>query len=107
MLFNQNRTLQGASAGLLAAGHGVFPLRDCGFLFFDAYEHLSKEIAFQFLPRLLVLSHSDGAMQSQFPEPFILLVFEEQRSTDSSHIPVEVQAVPILDAIAQIFRYFL
>ena len=83
MLFDQNRAFQGTSAGFLVCCDGVLPLLRRQFLFLDANEHLRKEVAFQLLPGLLVLSNSYSAMQAQFTES--KGISRKQQSKNSYH----------------------
>jgi hypothetical protein len=67
MLFDQDGPLQCAPCRF-APRSTVDQLSLPTFLFLDTYEHLGKEVALQFLPRLAIFSNTDCSVQPQFAE---------------------------------------
>jgi hypothetical protein len=67
MLLDQNRAFQSAFA-LSVRRIWAIPLRLRNLLFFNAYQHLGKQITLQFLPRLTILANANMAMQAQLSE---------------------------------------
>jgi hypothetical protein len=59
MFFDEDRTFQRASC-CFALRIAVHEMSLCTFLLFDADQHLRKKVTFELLPRLSILSDTDG-----------------------------------------------
>ena len=90
MLLNEDGTFEGATGRLLRQPVLVPLSRLLGnLLLLNADEHLGEQEAPKLLPGHLVLAHPKSSVQSQLAEP------------------AEVEAVPVIDTVSEVFRNFL